>query len=62
LQRPAWPVSVDADPRAAETIRAETLAARAADHRLDFAPHYPFPGVGHVVSDGTAGAAFRWQP
>lgn len=58
LQRPAWSISVDADQHAAETVREQTLTTLAADHTLVFAPHFPYPGVGHIVADGPA---FRWQ-
>jgi len=26
---------------------------------LIYAPHFPYPGVGHIVA---AGAGFKWQP
>ncbi len=58
LAKPRWPVSFDNDASLAEATRLKTLAALAKDHELVFAPHFPYPGVGHIVADG---AAFAWR-
>jgi hypothetical protein len=37
----------------------EVFARLAKSHELVFAPHFPYPGVGHVVADGDA---YTWVP
>jgi glyoxylase-like metal-dependent hydrolase (beta-lactamase superfamily II) len=59
LKKPEWTTGFDSDPVVAKATRQATLARLAKDQELVFAPHFPFPGVGHVASDG---AAFTWKP
>ena len=59
LRRPDWTMGFDSDPVRAKATRRATLARLAQDQELVFAPHFPFPGVGHVASDGDG---FTWKP
>lgn len=59
VQRPAWSIQVDGDRPAAEAMRQHTLARLAVDRTRVFAFHFPFPGVGHVVTDGQR---LAWRP
>ena len=59
LHQPQWTMGFDNDPVLAKTTRQATLARLAQQQELVFAPHFPFPGVGHVVA---AGDTFAWQP
>ena len=58
LARPQWTMGFDNDAVLAKTTRMKTLAALAKDNELVFAPHFPFPGVGHVAVHGDA---FEWK-
>jgi len=58
LAKPSWTVAFDSDAAAAKSTRMTMLSQLAKDHELVFAPHFPYPGVGHVVM---AGDAFAWQ-
>jgi hypothetical protein len=49
----------DNDPTVAKATRVKTLAALASSHELLYTPHFPYPGLGHIVA---AGAGFKWQP
>ena len=59
LARPDWRDGYDTDKAAGEATRRTELGRLAAGHDLVFAPHFPFPGVGHVVADGQD---FAWKP
>jgi glyoxylase-like metal-dependent hydrolase (beta-lactamase superfamily II) len=59
LAKPQWTVGFDMDATLARTTRLATLAELAKDQELVFSPHFPFPGVGHVVVDRDA---FAWKP
>jgi hypothetical protein len=59
LQKPDWTMGFDSDAAVAKKTRDGTLARLAKTHELVFSPHFPFPGVGHIVADG---AAYRWAP
>lgn len=59
VQRPAWTVEFDGDHAAAEAMRQQTLARLGADGEPVFAVHFPFPGIGHVIVDGTD---LVWKP
>jgi glyoxylase-like metal-dependent hydrolase (beta-lactamase superfamily II) len=59
LAKPQWRMGFDTDQAQAKAIRTKTLAALAASHELIYAPHFPFPGVGHIVPEGDG---FKWQP
>lgn len=59
LAKPDWPAGFDGDrPLGAKTRRAE-LTRLAARHELVFAPHFPYPGVGHIEASGDG---FVWKP
>lgn len=59
LQKTQWDVQFDADAALSRSVRAKTLKQLAGDQELIFAPHFPFPGVGHVEA---AGDGFAWKP
>lgn len=59
LAKPGWPVSFDSDVAGGERNRIDTLKKLAQTNELIFAPHFPFPGVGHIQSDGDH---FKWEP
>ncbi|CAN7300162.1 MBL fold metallo-hydrolase [Rhizobium sp. LjRoot258] len=59
LAKPGWPVSFDNDVAGGERNRIDTLKKLAQTNELIFAPHFPFPGVGHIQSDGDH---FKWEP
>jgi glyoxylase-like metal-dependent hydrolase (beta-lactamase superfamily II) len=59
LARPDWTIGYDTDAKQGAASRETILARVAASHELVFAPHFPFPGIGHVVGkDGH----YSWQP
>jgi glyoxylase-like metal-dependent hydrolase (beta-lactamase superfamily II) len=59
LARPRWMVQFDYDKSLARQTREMTLAELVKSRELVFAPHFPFPGVGHIVA---AGDTYAWQP
>jgi glyoxylase-like metal-dependent hydrolase (beta-lactamase superfamily II) len=59
LARPDWSIEFDGDHGVANKTRREALSALAKSGEWVFSPHFPFPGVGHVV---TAGTGFAWDP
>jgi len=59
LHEPQWAISFDTDDAQAKAIRAQELKKLAGDQELVFAPHFPFPGVGHIEA---AGDGFTWKP
>lgn len=59
LAKPEWPVGFDNDAAGSEKTRVDTLKKLVASNELVFAPHLPFPGVGHVKADGDH---FEWDP
>ncbi len=59
LARPRWAIEFDNDQALGRQTRGKTLAALARAHEWVFAPHFPFPGVGHIAA---AGSGFAWQP
>ena len=59
LQKPQWSLQFDTDDAVAKATRATELKQLATDQELVFAPHFPFPGVGHIA---VAGDGFAWQP
>jgi glyoxylase-like metal-dependent hydrolase (beta-lactamase superfamily II) len=58
LQKPDWGVQFDSDGSAAKATRLATLARLAKDQELVYSPHFPFPGVGHIVAQGDG---FAWK-
>jgi glyoxylase-like metal-dependent hydrolase (beta-lactamase superfamily II) len=59
LAKPQWTMGFDSNQAQAKATRTKILATLAASHALIYAPHFPFPGVGHIVSEGDG---FMWQP
>jgi glyoxylase-like metal-dependent hydrolase (beta-lactamase superfamily II) len=59
LAKPQWLNGFDRDADGGRATRTSMLAELARSHELVFAPHFPFPGVGYIVSNGTG---FTWQP
>lgn len=59
LQRPKWDVVFDGDKQVGEKSRIKTLRRLAKNRELIFAPHFPFPGVGHIEAKGKH---FAWAP
>ena len=58
LEKPQWTLQFDTDSTLAKTTRRATLDRLAKDQELIYAPHFPFPGVGHIVTDGDG---FAWK-
>jgi len=59
IQRSAWLMQYDADQSAGEAMRQQTLSKLATDGARVFAVHFPFPGIGQVVTDGQG---LVWKP
>lgn len=59
LARPQWPIEFDNDRVLGRQTRLKELSTLARTHEQVFAPHFPFPGVGHIVA---AARGFAWQP
>jgi len=59
LAKPDWAMGYDSDLAVGRTSRHEVLTQLAADHQLIFAPHFPYPGVGWIVSKDDH---FAWSP
>ena len=59
LARPQWTMGFDNDAVVAKATRQAELAQLAKQGEWVFSPHFPFPGVGHVV---VAGDAYAWKP
>lgn len=59
LARPEWAVEFDNDQSLGRATRVKTLAVLAKNGEWVFAPHFPFPGVGHITA---AGQGYTWKP
>jgi glyoxylase-like metal-dependent hydrolase (beta-lactamase superfamily II) len=59
LAKPAWVMGFDTDHTVAKVTRVTTLAALANSHELIYTPHFPYPGLGHIVA---AAEGFKWDP
>jgi glyoxylase-like metal-dependent hydrolase (beta-lactamase superfamily II) len=59
LAKPEWDVAFDGDHAEADANRMKVLTDLAKTRQLIFAPHFPFPGVGHVEAEGDH---FKWVP
>ncbi|HLK23221.1 MAG TPA: MBL fold metallo-hydrolase [Caulobacteraceae bacterium] len=59
LAKPDWTIDFDEDRAAGARTRRAELTKLAADGTLVFAPHFPFPGLGHIAR---AGDGFVWRP
>lgn len=59
LARPQWAVGFDNDKSLAKATRLKELRHLARSHERVYAPHFPFPGTGHIVfhDDG-----YAWKP
>ncbi|MEM9806377.1 MAG: MBL fold metallo-hydrolase [Cyanobacteria bacterium P01_D01_bin.56] len=58
LENPDWEVAFDGDPEQGVSTRRELLETVTAERRLLLVPHMPFPGLGHVR---TQGDAYGWE-
>ncbi|MFC5757888.1 MBL fold metallo-hydrolase [Rhizobium sp. GCM10022189] len=59
LAKPDWAMGYDTDLAVGRTSRREVLTQLASRHQLIFAPHFPYPGVGWIVSRDNH---FEWSP
>ena len=59
LAKPGWTMGFDRDAALGKASREATLARLAKTREWVYAPHFPFPSVGHIV---TSGGAFAWAP
>jgi glyoxylase-like metal-dependent hydrolase (beta-lactamase superfamily II) len=59
LKKPEWTMQFDHDQATAVATRQATFARLAKSQEWVFAPHFPYPGIGHVVTDGNA---YAWVP
>jgi glyoxylase-like metal-dependent hydrolase (beta-lactamase superfamily II) len=59
LAQPDWFLQFDSDAEAARRMRWEYFDRLAVEGTLVIANHFPAPGYGHIVSDGTT---WRWRP
>ena len=59
FKNPAWTVAFDTDEDQAAATRKKLFAEFAANRSRVLGYHLPFPGIGHVVKDGTG---YRWEP
>ncbi|NEO87933.1 MAG: MBL fold metallo-hydrolase [Spirulina sp. SIO3F2] len=59
LENPDWEVAFDSDPEQGVIARRELLETVTTERRLLLVPHMPFPGLGHVR---TQGDAYGWEP
>jgi glyoxylase-like metal-dependent hydrolase (beta-lactamase superfamily II) len=58
LAKPNWEMQFDADKVQARETREKMLGDLAKNHETVFSPHFPYPGVGKVVSEGDH---FAWK-
>ena len=59
LVRPDWAMGFDGDRAAAKASREKLLSDLSKSHEKVFSPHFPYPGVGTIESEGIH---YRWQP
>jgi glyoxylase-like metal-dependent hydrolase (beta-lactamase superfamily II) len=59
LAKPEWTVTFDEDKRAAKATRLKKLKELARSHERVFAPHFPFPGTGRIMTEDEG---FAWKP
>ena len=59
VEHPEWHTGFDDVPQQAIRARGRLLERAAEEGALIFAPHFPFPGVGHVIKGG---GGWQWQP
>ncbi len=58
LAEPGWVMGFDSDKPVGTATRIATLKRLAASGEFVFAPHFPYPGVGKIVTDGMG---FAWK-
>jgi glyoxylase-like metal-dependent hydrolase (beta-lactamase superfamily II) len=58
LVRPDWEMGFDSDRAVAKASREKLLNDLSKSHEKVFSPHFPYPGVGTVESEGIH---YRWQ-
>jgi glyoxylase-like metal-dependent hydrolase (beta-lactamase superfamily II) len=59
LENPDWEIAFDGNPAEGVIARRQLLETVTANRRLLLVPHMPFPGLGHVR---TQGEAYGWEP
>jgi glyoxylase-like metal-dependent hydrolase (beta-lactamase superfamily II) len=59
LIRPDWAMGFDSDRAVGRASREKLLSDLSKSHERVFSPHFPYPGVGTVESEGIH---YRWQP
>lgn len=59
LAKPEWIDGFDENRREARATRLKELKLLARTHERVFAPHFPFPGTGHITF---AGDGYAWEP
>jgi glyoxylase-like metal-dependent hydrolase (beta-lactamase superfamily II) len=59
LVRPDWAMGFDSDRAVAKASREKLLSDLSKSHERVFSPHFPYPGVGTIESEGVH---YRWQP
>jgi glyoxylase-like metal-dependent hydrolase (beta-lactamase superfamily II) len=59
LEQPEWCAGTDFSPQQVLATRRRLLSMAAANKALVLAFHFPFPGLGRVISKGEA---WQWQP
>ena len=59
LENPDWEVAFDGEPTQGVETRHELLESATTERQLLMVPHMPFPGLGHVR---TQGEAYGWEP
>lgn len=59
LARPRWSIQFDSDEALGRETRVKTLTELSKNGEWMYAPHFPFPGVGHIVARGSG---FAWKP
>lgn len=62
LAKPEWIDGFDEDRRQARATRLKELRRLARTQELVFAPHFPFPGTGHIVFSDDGYAWKPWPP
>jgi glyoxylase-like metal-dependent hydrolase (beta-lactamase superfamily II) len=59
LLRPSWTIPLDIDPEQAISTRRQFLSQKLTPDTMVFACHFPFPGLGRVV---TGDDGWKWEP
>jgi glyoxylase-like metal-dependent hydrolase (beta-lactamase superfamily II) len=59
LEQPEWCAGTDFSPQQVLATRRRLLSMAAANKALVLAFHFPFPGLGRVISKGEV---WQWQP